>query len=239
MVDRLVLAQRLVRAAVLEEVLQLLPCRDFRRAQQARHGEGAAGIGPGGADLVGLVLQPAAQEARHEGIACAQHVVDFDGEALADDAAFEGGGNCGGIDNAAHGAALQHDDALRQAANGAERLQRVLAAAGDVHLLLGADDQVAVGEDGLQVGRHHVRLDVALLARAMTGEAPEVRTVVDVNDDAAAMFFCERHGLALGRVVALRAGEMRAGDQDRGRRADEVLVDVGLGQRAESAQLSR
>ena len=44
---RLVLAQRPVRAAVLQEKLQLLEGRIFRRAEQARDGEGAAGIGPG------------------------------------------------------------------------------------------------------------------------------------------------------------------------------------------------
>ena len=41
-VDRLVLAQRMVPAAMLQEELQLLEGRIFRRAKQPRDGEGAA-----------------------------------------------------------------------------------------------------------------------------------------------------------------------------------------------------
>ena len=64
MVERIVLAQRPMLAAVLQEEFQLLPGRVFRRAEQAGYGEGAAGIGPGGAGLQRLAPQPAAEEAR-------------------------------------------------------------------------------------------------------------------------------------------------------------------------------
>ncbi len=62
-VDCLVLAQRLLLAAVLEEILQFGPGRDFRRAEQARDREGAAGIGPGSGRRVRLAGEPAAQKA--------------------------------------------------------------------------------------------------------------------------------------------------------------------------------
>ena len=142
-VDRLVLAQRPIAAAVLQEELQLLEGRIFRRAEQARHGEGAAGIGPGRRRLQAFAAQPAAQEAGHEGVAGAEHVVDLDREALADDAVFEIVADRPVIDDAAHRAALQHDGRRRQRADRLQRGQHVVGAGGDHDLLFGADDQVA------------------------------------------------------------------------------------------------
>ena len=96
-----------MRAAVLQEIGELLPGRIFRRAEKARYGEGAAGIGIGRAGLQRLVAQPAAQEAGHEGVAGAEHVVDLDRETLADDAFLEIVGIGAGKDDAAHRPALQ------------------------------------------------------------------------------------------------------------------------------------
>ena len=78
-----VLAQAPRGRAVREEVLQLRPARHRRRAAVARHHQRAAGVGPGAAAQQRLVFQPAAQEARHEGVARAQHVEHFDREARA------------------------------------------------------------------------------------------------------------------------------------------------------------
>jgi hypothetical protein len=61
-VDRIVLAQGSVLAAVLEEELQLLEGRIFGCAQQARHGKGPARIGPGRGRRQAFAAQPAAQE---------------------------------------------------------------------------------------------------------------------------------------------------------------------------------
>ncbi|EEF24015.1 conserved hypothetical protein, partial [Ricinus communis] len=72
-IDRLVLAQRTMFAALGQEEVELGPSRIFGRAEEAGDGEGAAGIRPGGAGLQRLVLQPAAQEAGHERIAGAKH----------------------------------------------------------------------------------------------------------------------------------------------------------------------
>ena len=82
--------------------------------------------------------------------------------------------------------------------------ERVVAAAGDPHLLLGADDQVAVGEHGLELLRDAVRFDVALLAGGVAGEAPEVRPVVDVEDHLAAGGAGDPHGLPLRRIGVRR-----------------------------------
>ena len=54
-------------------------------------------------------------------------------------------------------------------------------AAGDVELLLGADDQVEEVQRRLQLGGDRGAFDEAALALAMAGQAPEVRAVVDVE----------------------------------------------------------
>src|SRR5439155_16248834 len=109
MVDRLVAPQRLVFAANLKEELQLFPGRDFRRAQQSRYGEGAAGIRPGCRRRMILALEPAAQEDRHEAVAGAQHIIDLDREALAYDAVLYPRRDGSRKDNAAHASAFPHD----------------------------------------------------------------------------------------------------------------------------------
>ena len=88
-VQRLVMAERVMRAALLEKRLQLDPGRIFRRAEQPRHGEGAAGVGPGRRGRVRLAPQPAAQEAAHEGVAGAEHVEHLDRKAAPDDAVVD------------------------------------------------------------------------------------------------------------------------------------------------------
>ena len=183
-VDGLVLPQRLVLTAVHQEELQLLPGRDFGRAQEARHRKGPTGIGPGGARRIVLAAEPAAQEAGHEAVARPQHIIDLDGEARADQPLVEGIRNGVRVNHAAHRPALQHDDGLRQLADDAQRFQRVFGARRDVHFLFRTDDQVAVGQDRLHVLGHLVRLDVAFLAGTKPRKAPQVRPVVDVEDHA-------------------------------------------------------
>ena len=101
--------------------------------------------------LCGFAAQPAAQEAGHEGIARAQHIVDFDRKAVADDAVFEIVGDRAVINDAALGAALQHDGRRGQRADGFERGQQIVFAGGDQHFFFGADDQVAVGSTVLSL----------------------------------------------------------------------------------------
>ena len=81
----------------------------------------------------------------------------------------------------------------------------------------------------LQLLRHPRALYEAALALAVTGDAPEVRTVVDVERRAGAMLPGEFQRLQHRRLGA-RMAEMRAGREHRARLGDETLVDVVLGQ---------
>jgi hypothetical protein len=181
-----------------------------------------------------LAPEPAAQEARHEAVAGAQHIVDLDREALADNAVLDARRNGVGKDDAAHGAALQDDGSLGDGAHLAQSGERVLLAAGNMHFFFRADDEIAIGENRLQAFRDLVRFDVALLARGMAGETPEIGPVVDVENDAPAMRLGDGHRLLL-RGMGVRACEMRAGDKDGAARADEVGIDIGFRKRAVGA----
>ncbi|MCY1295121.1 hypothetical protein D9M70_444470 [compost metagenome] len=68
----------------------------------------------------------------------------------------------------------------------------------------------------------------------MAGKTPEVRTVVDVEDDPGAAFLGKAHGLALGRI-GVRLGKMRAGNQDGAGRADKVFRNVVFAERVVGA----
>ncbi len=149
-VQLLVLAQRAMRTAVLQEELQLLEARIFRRAKQPRHRERAAGIGPGGGGLQALAAEPAAQQARHEGISGAEHIVDLDRKALADDAVLKVVADGTVIDDAAHGAALQDDGGGRMRADGLEGAKHVVGARRNHDLFLSPDDQVAIAQNRSQ-----------------------------------------------------------------------------------------
>ena len=152
--ERLVVAQRPLRRAVREEVAELGPGRDRRRAAVPGDREGAAGIGEPAAFLKRQVAQIAAQEAAHEGIAGAQHVVDLDRKARPLDPVLDVVRDGAGERHAAHRPALADDERRRcQLAHLADGIERHRRAAGDVQLLLGADDDVAERQDGLQMRR--------------------------------------------------------------------------------------
>ncbi len=229
-IERLVMAKRLVRAAVGDEELEFLEGRDLRGAEEARHRQRTAAVGPGRRRFVRFATEPPAQEPRHEGVAGAEHVVDLDREALADDPGFEVVADWPVVNDAAHGAALQHDHRLRVFADRLQRREQVAFAGGDQHFLLRPDDQVAIGEDRAKTRRHFRGGDVARVAGAVSGEAPEVRPVVDVEDDLAAVLPRDADRLLLrGRGIGLR--EMSAGDQHRTGRSDERRVDVVFAKR--------
>ena len=227
------------RAAVLEEIAQLRPRRIFRRAEEARDREGAAGVRPGRAGLERLVAKPAAQEPGHEGVAGAEHVVDLDRETLADDPVVERRRDRTGKDDAAHRPALQDDGRRRDARGCARSEERASSvAAGDADLLLRADDEIAVGEHALQMLRNPVRLDEALLAGGVAGEAPKVRAIVDVEHDLASGGLCDADRLPLSGV-GVRLGEMRPGDEDGPGRGDQGRRRCRPRSSAMSAQFSR
>ena len=110
---------------LLEEGLQLRPGRIFRRAEQPRHCECAAGIRPGGRRCVRLAPQPAAQEAAHEGVAGAEHVEDLDRKPPPDDAVVDALRDLAGEHDAAHRPAFQHDRRARERPDAAKGLQSV------------------------------------------------------------------------------------------------------------------
>jgi len=138
---------------------------------------------------------------------------------------------------AATRAALADDDGVGQRADVADRCERVLDAGGDVQLLLGADDELAIGQYRGERVRDPFRARVAGLARGMPADTPQIRPIVDVEDDGASVRLGDIHGLALGARGGGQ-GEVRTGNQDGVRGSDERLVDVALGESAVGAVLA-
>ncbi len=103
------------------------------------------------------------------------------GKSSADDPGLEIVGDRPVVDDAALRAALEHDGRAGNRPDALQRVEHAVGAAGDHDLLFGADDQVAIGEHGLQPRRHRLRFHVALETRLVAGEPPEVRPVVDVE----------------------------------------------------------
>ena len=237
MVQGFILAKSMLTATPRQEIFQLGPTRHRRRAAVARHGEGAAGVGEFGASLPALIVQPAAQEATHEGVPGAEHVVDLDREAGAADGLLDVVGDVAGKHHAAHGAALADDGRVGLRAYRADGLQGVRGAAGDVQFLLGADNQVAERQDRLQVFGHCTVLDVALLARAVAADAPEHGPVIDVEGDPSAILTADLRRLARHRGDG-GGREMSARENDGSGGTDEVGIDVVLGQRHVGAVLA-
>ena len=201
--------------AAVEEELELLPGGVGRGAAVAGDGEGAAGVGVLERGRPVLAGEPALEQAGHEAVAGAEDVEDLDGEAGALLAVVEGGGDGAGEGGGACGAALADQGGGGDGADGAEGGEGVGGAAGDVELLLGADDEVEEVERGLELGGDGGALDEALLAEAVAGEAPEVGAVVDVEGGAGAGLAGEAEGLEDG---GLGAGVARGGCRWRRRR---------------------
>jgi hypothetical protein len=217
---------------------QLLPGRVGRGAAVAADREGAAGVGVFQARRPVLVGEPALEQAGHEAVAGAEHVEDLDREALAALAVVEARGDGAGEgDRAEHRAALADERRAADRAHRAEGGDGVGRAAGDVELLLGADDQVEEVQGGLQLGGDLGALDEALLARLVAGEAPEVGAVVDVERGAPAALAGEAERLQHRRLGA-RVAEVGAGGDDGAGVGDQRSVDVVLAERHVGAVLA-
>src|ERR1700676_3630061 len=109
MAEYCVFAERSLRTAVLQEMLQLSPRRVFRRAQQTRYGECPGSVGIPEAGLQRFVVQPAAEEAGHEGVAGAENVIDIHRKSVAPNAFFEANANRAVVHKATHRPALTDD----------------------------------------------------------------------------------------------------------------------------------
>ena len=229
-VHRNVLARNARRRLAGDEGLQFLERRIFRRAQEARHGDGAAGIGPGAGRLDRRVLQPAAQETGHEGVAGAERIVDVDRETGTADAVIEALRDRARIDETAHRPLLEHDRCGGHFADAADRFQHGLAAAGDHQFFLGADDQVDGAHHLVETPGHGLGADIAVVAGLVAGQPPQVGAVVDIEDDLAAGGLGRADRLVARRLDGRRR-EMRAADEDGAGRGDIGFVDVVLRER--------
>ena len=181
-----------------------------------------------------LIAQVAAQEAGEERIPGAEHVVDLDLHPARDQPVLEPLRRPAGEHDAALCAALADDDGVRGRTDAAHGLEGVLDPRGDVQLLLGPHDQIAVGQHAGQRLGHARRARVAAGTGGVAAQAPQIGPVVDVEEHLAAVRLLQLDRLAL-RPRPLRQREVRAGDEDGGRGGDEILVDVVLAQGAVGA----
>ena len=229
LLERRVVAQVGADDAAVEEELELGQRRIGRGAAVARDREGAAGVGELQAGRPVLAGEPAPEQAGEEAVAGAEHVEDLDREAGAGLAVVEARRDRALEGDRARGAALADQRRVRDRAHRAQRRDGVGRAAGDVELLLGADDQVEEVQRRLQLPRHLGALDEAALALAVAGDAPEVRAVVDVERGARAVLAGEGQRLQ-HRGLGARVAEVGAGGEHGAGLGDEALVDVVLGQ---------
>ena len=205
---------RPLRTAVIEETPQLGPGRVFGRAQEARHREGAASVGPGSAGQEALSAQPSAQETGHEGVTGAQNVEHLHRKAFADDPAVQAFWNWPVVDDAPQSAALQDNDGAGLRADAAQRVNHAVGSRGDHDLFFGADDQIAIGEHCAEPRRHRLGLHVSREARFVARESPQVWPIVDIEHDFRAVSLGQGDGHRLRRR-RVRLGKVRPGHDDR------------------------
>jgi hypothetical protein len=176
-----------------DEFIELGARRHRGRAAVARYDDSARGIAAPAAVLSREVLDPAAQVARQESISCAEHVQNVNLEPADDDSLVHACGDRGLEYDAAGAAALHDDGRLRALADGAKCIERARTPAGDANFFLGANDEVAVRQEGLQLARHFGRSLRTIGAAAVAGKTPEHRPVIHVEHDAKPMLLCERN----------------------------------------------
>jgi hypothetical protein len=131
----------------LKEVPQFSPSGNGGCAAMTRDNKRAAGIAPGEGFRQRFILYITAQEARHEPVAGTEHVVDLDRKSRTNHALFKAVRNSFRKRHRAYGSAFHHDQRGCDCAYFPQRLDCVGAPAGDVDLLLSADDHIAAGQD--------------------------------------------------------------------------------------------
>ena len=223
---------------VRQEIIEFRARGHRRRAAVARHDQRPAGVGVARAMVVVLAAHPAGLEAGRKGVARAQHVQHLDLDPAAVERVVERGGNRTVDDGATQRTALDHQRGRRNAAYRAQRFHDVGAAARDVEFLDGADDEVELGQDRLQVRGDVVGAHVARLAVAALGEPPQHRAIVDV-EDRAYVVRARPVQREIADAVDVVGREMRAGDEQRPRLRDERLLDIVLGDRHVGAVLAQ
>ena len=141
---------------------------------------------------------------------------------------------CAGKDDAAHWPAFHDDRRLGAGAHRVQRRKRLVDAARNHDLFLGAYDQIAGAQDRLQMRRNGVRFDVAFLACVVSRKAPKIWPIVDVEGNPAAVLLGEFYRQLLGRG-SVGACEVGPGDDDRLGARDIIFVDVAFVERAVGA----
>ncbi len=126
-----------------EEQGQFLPAWAGRRTAMPRDHDRSTSVAKGAAPLDRFPPQPAAQKSRHESVAGAEHIKDFDRKPLPDDPVFQIIGNRTRKNDTAFGAALEHDNRSGARADLAQGDDRIDGAAQDVDFFVGADNHVA------------------------------------------------------------------------------------------------
>src|ERR1700756_1678539 len=161
-----------MRAAMSEVMIELRAGGKLGRAEQPRDRKRPAGIGKTRADLVRLATQIAGEEAGKKRIPRAERVVDLDVHPRRHQAVLESIWDAIRKYDATPGAALAHDDRARQRADVANGAERVLCPGRDMQLLLGPDDQVAIGQHRAEDLGHPGGARVAAFARSVPADAP-------------------------------------------------------------------
>src|SRR5215471_135058 len=146
MIELWVFAQGTIAAAVGEEVVELGARRKLGRTQEPRDCQRSARVREPCTHRMRLSVQVAAQEAGEECISRTEHVIDLDIQARRDETLLERAWDFLREYHAAARAAFADDDSRGERAEVPDRRERVFDARGDVHLLLGSDDEVAIGQ---------------------------------------------------------------------------------------------
>ena len=149
-----------------EIVIQLDFARHRRGAAVARDHQRAAGVGIATRLLPALVVQVAAQQAGHKRVPRAENVQHLHAHAGHRQAVVKPGWNGVGIDRAAEGAALADQRCVTHGTHLPQRLQGLRAAARNVKLLLGADNDVEEVQHLLQLAGDLIRGDKTRFAVA-------------------------------------------------------------------------
>ena len=225
-----VVAQVWAQHAAFKEELQFSPAGIGGRAAMARYGQCTTSVGVSQGGWPIFAVQPAFQQTRHKAVACAQYVEHLDREARAGFTVIKAVGNVAGKGHGTIGTTFADQCRARHFAHGAQGFNRVCAAARDVEFFLGSDDQIEQMQCRLQFCCDGIRRDKAVFAVAVTGQAPEVRSVIDVERGLRAVFACKFQCFENSGFGA-RVGQVGACRNDRTGRRDKVFVNVIFGQR--------
>src|SRR5437016_4912181 len=119
-----------------------------------------------------LAVKPALQQPGEESIAGPQHVEHLDRKTGSRLSVIQIVRNRAFKRDSAGRATLADKGGLGDLAHSAQRLKRIGRTAGDMELLLGADDQIEQMQRRLQLGCYLPALDETAFAVAMSGDAP-------------------------------------------------------------------